>query len=181
MKRFVLSTVILVATCSGAFAQATIAMSGTLAPTYQLIISGNEAGPTVSGAATAATIALGTINFYGTLSNAAGVTQVNSGSTSGSNTGAIALSFPVNIEVDKANSPSANFTLNAALSAAAVTGTTVTMGGSTLTTTAAASVLTSTGVYGAPASYVVGLNVGATVLQSASPLGQTIDITFTPA
>jgi hypothetical protein len=181
MKRLVLSTAILVAGCGAAFGQATIAMSGTVSPTYQLILSQGTGGPTLGGGTTAATIAVGTILFYGTSSNATGVTQTNTGDTHGTDTGTIALSFPVNIEVDKANSASANFTLNAYLAAAAVTNTTVTMGGTTLTTTAADTALTTAGVYGTAAAYTVGVNVGTGVLQSASPLGQTINITFTPA
>ncbi len=182
MKRLVLSAAMLVATCGAAFAQGSMGMSGTLSPTYQLIISGASGSPTLGGSATAATIGLGTIKFYGTKANATGVTQTNTGDTSGSDTGTIALSFPVNIEVDKANSSSPNYTLSAALTAAAVTGTTVTMGASTpltLTTIAADSQLTNLGAYGTATPYTVGFNIGTGVVGD-SALSQTINITFAP-
>lgn len=181
MKRIVLSAVMLVATCGAAFAQSgSMGMGGTLSASYQLIISQGTSGPTLGGTSTAASIGLGTILYYGTSSNATGVTQNNTGDTHGSDTGSIALSFPVKVEIDKANSSSANYTLNAALSAAAVSGTTVLIGSSTLTTTAADTMLTATGTYGSAVGYTVTLNVGTAVVQADAPLGQTINLSCTP-
>ncbi len=182
MKRLVLSAVILVATCGGAFAQ--IGMGGTVSPSYQLVITSGS-GPTLTGSGTASvSLNLGSgIVFYGTSSITSGVMQNNTGSTSGSATGAggtTALSFPVNIEVDEANSSSATFTLDAALSAAAVSGTTVSMGTiSTLSTTAQH--LTQTGAYGSAVTYTIGISYGTLVTNASSPLAQTINITYTPA
>jgi hypothetical protein len=182
MKRLVLSAAMLVAGCGGAFAQ--IGMSGTVSPSYQLIISSGS-GPTLTGSGTATTsLNLGTgIAFYGTSVTTSGVTQNNSGNTLGSSSGAggsTLLSFPVTIEVDEANSLSSHFELDAALSAAAATGITVSMGSqATLGTTPLA--LETSASYGTPAVYTIGISYLTTVTQATTPLSQTISITYNPA
>jgi hypothetical protein len=182
MKHFLITVGILLASNFAWAADGTITMSGTLSPSYQLIIAQGSIGPTVGGTTTAATIGLGEgIAFYGTSTVTTGVTQSNTGDTHSTDTGNINLSFPVNIEVDSANSPSAHYTLDAALSEAAVTGTTVKMGGKTLTTTASDSALTTAGVYGTGADYTISLDISTSVVQSAGALGQEINITFTPS
>jgi hypothetical protein len=181
MKRLVLSTVMLVAACGAAFAQGSIGMGGTLSPSYLLILSQGTSGPTNGGSSTAASIALGTIAYYGTSSASTGVTQSTTGDTHSSDVGHTILSFPVNIEIDKANTSSTTFTLNAALASSAVTGTTVGMGTSTPTIlTTAAAALTTTGSYGTGVDYTVTVNANTTVLDAMGPLGQTINLTFTP-
>jgi hypothetical protein len=179
VKKLVLVTItaaLMLMISSAAMAQAGDTANGTLTVTatvnsgITLVFNSDAAGvPLSSGAGTNnATLAFGNISAFGPV--AVGVTRTVVAGTS------FTVSTPVDVQVSKANSTSANYTLKAQLGAADATNTWQ-VGGTTVTSAAAATI-TATGTYGANAPEAVAITVPFTTA-SGTAISNTINFTAT--
>lgn len=167
MKKVMLLTIFaaLMMFSSAAFAQAGVTASGTLTVNatvngvLQLVFTSDGAGVVLtSGAGTnVATLDFGTVQaFGGTLKT--GVTR-SVGATSWT------ISTPVDVQVNKANVTSANYTLKAQLGTADAVNTWQ-VAGTTVTSTAQAT-LTATGTYGAVVAETIAITIPLTAPSGA--------------
>jgi hypothetical protein len=154
-KSLLRATMVAAVTLMPAFAAAQDTSSGTLTVTATvessigLTFENDAAGVSMSGAGTnAATMALGTISAYNTISTP-GVTRTLGASS-------FTVSSPFGVKVVKANSASSNYTLSAALASADSTNT-WTVNSTALTTTS--QTLGSTYGYGSAIAHTVYLTV----------------------
>ena len=130
-------------------ASGTLTVNATVQSSISMVFNSDAAGVALGSAGTnAATLNFGTISAYGALS--AGVGRVVGATT-------FTVSSPFDVQVDKSNSASANYTLTAQLNAADATNTWA-VGGNTITN-GSATTLTSTGAYGSSAAYTLALTV----------------------
>jgi hypothetical protein len=131
-----------VGSANAATSSGTLTVTGTIESSISLTIE--SAGGTTSGTGTAAaTSALGNISKYGTPPTGFTLAQGASDWT---------LSSTVGVKVEKANTPSTDYSLTAQLGSAPASGVAWKLNGSTLSDSAATT-LTSTGTYGSTGSY----------------------------
>ena len=127
---------------SAATSSGTLTVNGTIESSISLTVE--SAGGTTSGTGTAAATAdLGNVSKFG---------AAPTGFTLARGASDWTLSSTVGVKVEKANLTSTDYTLTAQLGAAALSGTTWKLNGSTLSDSAATT-LTSTGTYGSTGSY----------------------------
>lgn len=165
----VLAAVLAMSTLSAAqtTASGTLAVSATLQSSISMVFNSDASGVALGNAGTnAATLNFGTISAYGAL--AANVSR----SVAASN---FTVSTPFDVQVSKANTASANYSLTAQLNAAdAVNGWAI---GGNAVSNGSATTLTSTGSYGSSAAYTLALTVP---LSSAAPsISNTINFVAT--
>ena len=142
-------------------AAGTLTVTGTVASSITLTIV--SAGGTFSGGGTsAATSALGSITKYGAIPT--GFTRATTATT-------WTLSSTIGVKVDKANSISTAYTLNAQLGLAPATGVIWTVNAVALTTGIQA--MTAAGVYGASPTYTWSILV-PDILATASAIDNTV-------
>lgn len=176
MKRtIVLALFIAVFASLSAFAQATasgtLAVTATVTGSINLLIASDASGLALaSGSGTnAATLALGSIAAYGTATT--GVTRTVNGTTS------FTVSTPVDVNVTKVNSASANYKLTAQLSSADAVNT-WTVAGTTINNTTATQI-TAAGTYAATGSaQAIALTVPQTTA-SGTVISNTINFVAT--
>ncbi|HEU5451160.1 MAG TPA: hypothetical protein VFU76_04210 [Terriglobales bacterium] len=134
-------------------ASGTLTVNATVQSSISLVFNSDAAGVVLGGAGTnAATMNLGTISAYGPLS--AGVGRSVTAGTS------FTVTSPFDVQVDKSNITSSNYTLTAQLNAADATNTWAISGSGV--TNASATTLTATGAYGSSTQYTLGLTVPLT-------------------
>lgn len=144
-------------------ASGTLAVSATVQSSISMVFNTDSSGVALTGAGTnAAALDFGNISAYGTL--AANVSRSVGASS-------FTVSTPFDVQVDKANSSSSNYTLKAQLNTADATNTWALSG--TSITNASAATLTSTGSYGSGAAYTLALTVPFS--SSASSISNTIN------
>jgi hypothetical protein len=150
-------------------ASGTLTVSATVNGSIQLVFNSDAAGVALSsGAGTnAATLAFGNVSAFGTV--AAGVARTTTASN-------FTVSSPVDVQVSKTNSASANYTLKAQLGTADATNT-WSVGGVAVTS-AAQSTLTATGAYAANSNFPVAITVPFTSA-SGTTISNTINYVAT--
>ena len=145
----------------------TLAVSATVQSSISMVFASNGAGVPLTGAGTnAATLAFGNIGASGALS--AGVSRVVGATT-------FTVSSPFNVQVDKSNSSSANYSLTAQLASADAVNTWA-LGATTVTNGAAASIA-ATGSYASSTPYT--LNLTVPMAASAGAISNTINFVAT--
>lgn len=145
----------------------TLAVTATVASSISMVFASNGAGVALTGAGTnAATMAMGNISAYGTLS--AGVSRVVGASN-------FTVSSPFNVQVSKSNSASANYSLTAQLASADATNTWA-LGATTITSGAAASIA-ATGAYASSVPYT--LNLTVPLASGAGAISNTLNFVAT--
>jgi hypothetical protein len=166
MKKVMLLTIFaaLMMISSAAVAQTTA--SGTLNVTatvngsIQLIFISDGAGVQLSGSGTStATLAFGNVSAFGALG--ANISRTVVAGTS------FTVSTPVDVQVNKTNTASANYTLTAQLGAADAVNTWQVSG--TTVTSASAATITATGTYGSQTAETIAITV-----PNATPSGTLI-------
>lgn len=170
MKKITIAAAVLAfATASAASAatsSGTLTVTGTVESSINLTIQ--SAGGTTSGTGTAAaTSALGSISKY---------SAAPTGFTLARGASDWTLTSAVGVQVDKANLTSTGYTLTAQLGSAPATGVAWKLNGSTLSDSAATN-LTSTGTYGATASY--SWNIVVADSAAAGSLNNTLNFAAT--
>lgn len=155
---------------AGNTATGTLTVTATVNSSINLVFNSDAAGVALSsGAGTnAATLAFGNVSAFGAV--AAGITRTVVAGTS------FTVSTPVDVQVSKANSTSANYTLKAQLGAADATNTWQ-VAGNTITN-AAATTITATGTYGSNASEAIAITV-PNATASGTAISNTINFTAT--
>ncbi len=149
---------------------ATLTVTATVASSLSVTL--NTGNSTLSGSGTdTATLNAGTLQRYGGSSSFNGFTR-----STGAGTYTYSSPGAFSVQVDKANSSSANYSLTAALGSSAATGTVWTLSGNTLSTGTTA--LTTTGTYGAPLPLDLSIQVSNTATAAGS-IGNTISFTAT--
>jgi len=176
MKKVMLLTIFaaLMMISSAAVAQTTatgtLTVTATVNGSISLVFNSDAAGVALaSGAGTnAATLAFGNVSAFGAV--AAGVTRTVVAGTS------FTVSTPVDVLVNKANSASANYKLDAQLGSAPGANTWQ-VAGNTLSSTAAANI-TATGAYGSNAPEAIAITVPFGT-PSGTLISNTINFTAT--
>jgi hypothetical protein len=150
-------------------ATGTLGVTATVASSIKMVFNTDASGVTLGGTGTnAATLAFGTVSAYGTIATP-NVTRTATATT-------FTVSSPFDVDVIKANSASANYTLTAELAATdAVNSWTV--GGVAVNGTTAATI-TATGAYTTNVPFVLALTVPFTVAD-ATVISNTINFTAT--
>jgi hypothetical protein len=163
---FAMSSVASAQTATG-----TLTVNATVTGSLQLVFNNDAAGVTLtSGAGTStAQLDFGSVSAFGTLSSPKITRSVN-GTTS------FTVSTPVDVQVTKSNSSSANYTLTAQLGSADTTNTWA-VGGNTVTNSAATTI-TATGAYGSNTAEAIAITVPFTTASGAS-ISNTIGFTAT--
>jgi hypothetical protein len=155
---------------AAATATGTLGVTATVAASIKLVFNTDASGVTLGGTGTnAATLAFGTVSAYGAIANP-NITRTVIAGTS------FTVSSPFDVNVVKANSSSANYTLTAQLASADATDTWV-VGGVTVTNASAASI-TATGAYTTNVPFVLALTVPNSVADT-TVIGNTINFTAT--
>jgi hypothetical protein len=156
MKKVLLLTIFaaLMMISSAAVAQTTangtLNVTATVNGSIQLVFISDGSGVPLTGSGTStATLAFGNISAFGAI--AANITRTVVAGTS------FTVSTPVDVQVNKTNSASANYTLTAQLGATDAVNTWQ-VAGSTVTN-ASATTITATGAYGSPASETIAITV----------------------
>jgi hypothetical protein len=165
---FVAGVLLLPLLSSAQSASGTLAVTATLQSSISMVFNSNAGGVTLGGAGTnAATLNFGNISAYGTL--AANVSRTVGASS-------FTVSTPFNVEVDKANSSSANYSLTAQLASADAVNTWALNG--TGITNASATAVATTGTYGGTGTaYTLALTVPTS--NTAASISNTIDFVAT--
>lgn len=147
----------------------TLTVSATVGGSINLVFNSDVAGVALTGSGTnAATLAFGSVSAYGAIGG--NITRSVVAGTS------FTVSTPVDFNVSKANSTSANYTLKAQLGAADATNTWQ-VGGVTVTNGSQATV-TGTGTYGSDVSEAVALTIPFTEA-SGTNISNTLNFTAT--
>lgn len=150
-------------------ATGTLTVTATVNSSINLVFNSDAAGVALTGSGTnAATLAFGNVSAFGAL--AAGVARPTPTATT------FTVSSAVDVNVTKANSASANYTLKAQLGTADAVNTWQ-VGGATVTSAAAATV-TATGTYGANSNFPVAITIPFTTA-SGTNISNTINYTAT--
>jgi hypothetical protein len=156
MKKVILLTIFAAQMMISSAAVAQTTASGTLNVTatvngsIQLVFISDGSGVSLTGSGTStATLAFGNVSAFGAL--AANITRTVVAGTS------FTVSTPVDVQVNKTNSASANYTLTAQLGAADAVNTWQVSGNTV--TNASAVTITATGAYGSPTSETIGITV----------------------
>lgn len=152
-------------------ANGTLTVNATVTGSLQLVFNNDNAGVSLtSGAGTsAATLDFGSVSAFGNLSSPKITRNVN-GTTS------FTVSTPVDVQVTKSNSASANYTLTAQLGSADATNTWAV--GNTTVTNAAAATITAAGAYGSNTAEAIAITVPFTTA-SGTAISNTISFTAT--
>ncbi len=149
-------------------ASGTLTVTATVNSSIKLIFNSDPSGVPLTGSGTnTATLAFGTIQAYGG-TPATGVTITPGGSS-------FTASSPFQVQVNLANSSSANYTLTGQLGTADSTNTWKV--GTTTVTSASAATITSSGTYGSSTSYTLGLTIPYS--EAAGSISNTIDFVAT--
>lgn len=166
MKKVVLLTIFaaLMMISSAAVAQTTASgtlnVTATVTGSIQLIFISDGAGVPLSGSGTStATLAFGNVSAFGALG--ANISRTVVAGTS------FTVSTPVDVQVNKTNSASANYTLTAQLGSADAVNTWQVSG--TTVTSASAATITATGTYGSQTAETIAITV-----PNATPSGTLI-------
>lgn len=173
MKKLLILTITAAAMLMPTFASAqtangTLTVTATVQGSINLVFNSDAAGVALTGSGTnAATLAFGNVAAFGALS--AGVGRVVGGAN-------FTVSSPVDVNVSKTNSASANYTLKAQLGAADAVNTWQ-VGGVTVTSAAAATI-TGTGTYAANSNFPVAITIPFTTA-SGTNISNTINYTAT--
>lgn len=148
-------------------ASGTLAVNATVQSSISMVFNSDASGVALGNAGTnAATLNFGNISAYGAL--AANVARSVGGSS-------FTVSTPFDVQVNKSNSASANYSLTAQLNTAdAVNG--WALGGSAVTS-GSATTLTNTGSYGANSAYTLALTVP--FASGAAAISNTINFVAT--
>jgi S-formylglutathione hydrolase FrmB len=177
MRKPIIVTILAILALSGAaMAQAGNTASGTLTVTatvsssIKLVFNSDPSGVTLSsGAGTnAATLAFGNVSAFGAIG--ANITRNVVAGTS------FTVSTPVDVLVTKANSSSANYTLQAQLGTADTTNTWAVAGNSITAT--GPTTITGTGTYGSNTPEAIAITILFTEA-SGTPISNTINFTAT--
>lgn len=148
-------------------ASGTLAVSATVTSSISMVFNSNTSGVTLGNAGTnAATLNFGNISAFGAV--AANVTRTVAASS-------FTVSTPFDVQVSKANSASANYSLTAQLNSADATNTWQLSG--TTIASASAATLTSTGAYGSASTYTLALTVP--LASAASSISNTVNFVAT--
>jgi hypothetical protein len=133
-------------------AQGTLTVNATVSGSIQLVFNNDGSGVNLtSGAGTsAATLDFGSVSAFGGLGSP-NITRTVNGTTS------FTVSTPVDVNVTKANSASANYTLTAQLGSADATNTWA-VAGNTITN-ASATTITATGAYSSNAAEAIAITI----------------------
>jgi hypothetical protein len=169
---YISATILMLTTASSLAAQTstgTLTVTATVTSSINLVFNSDAAGVALTGSGTnTATLAFGNISAFGAL--ATGVTRPTVTATT------FTVSSAMDVNVTKANSASANYTLKAQLGAADAVNTWA-IGGVTVTS-ASAGTVTATGAYGTNANFPVALTVPFTTA-SATVISNTVNFTAT--
>jgi hypothetical protein len=169
----VLSVLALTGVANAQTSSGTLGVSATVSGSIVMLITKDTSGMTVGGSSSAATFGFGTVSYYGG-TPPTGVTKTLQAGTS------FTLATPFDVEVDVANSNSTTFSLAATLTTADTVNS-WTVNGFPITSTSGP--ITSTGGYGAPASYAFNLVVPITLTPvgpaTTSPIANTLNFVAT--
>ena len=165
---FAVGVLIMPVLAMGQTASGTLAVTATVQSSISMMFNSNAGGVALGNAGTnAATLNFGNISAYGALS--AGVSRVVGGAN-------FTVSTPFNVEVEKSNSSSANYSLTAQLASPDASNTWGLSG--TAVSNAVASPLTAAGAYGSPGTaYTLQLTVP--LASAAGAISNTINFAAT--
>jgi hypothetical protein len=163
---FAMSSVASAQTANGA-----LTVNATVTGSVQLVFNNDGAGVNLtSGAGTStATLDFGSVSAFGTLSSPK-ITRNVTGTTS------FTVSTPVDVQVTKSNSSSANYTLTAQLASTDITNN-WTVGG-VIVTSGSAAPITATGTYGSNTAEAIAITIPQTTA-SGTVITNTINFTAT--
>jgi hypothetical protein len=169
---YLFATIIALSTASSLAAQTatgTLTVTATVTSSINLVFNTDAAGVALTGSGTnAATLAFGNVSAFGALG--AGVTRPTVTATT------FTVQSAMDVNVTKANSASANYTLKAQLGAADAVNT-WSISGNTVTNAAQATV-TATGAYGTNTNFPVAITVPFTTA-AATNISNTVNFTAT--
>lgn len=149
-------------------ASGTLTVTATVTGSINLVFNSDAAGVALTGSGTnAATLAFGNVSAFGAIG--AGIVRTTTATD-------FTVSSPVDVQVTKTNSASANYTLTAQLGAADATN--AWSVGGVAVTSAAASTITATGAYAANSNFPVAITVPFTTA-SGTNISNTINYTAT--
>lgn len=150
-------------------ATGTLAVTATVAASINMVFDSDASGVTLTGSGSnAATLAFGTVQAYGG-TVATGASRSVNGTTD------YTYSSPFDVKVTKANSSSANYTLDASLNSSDSTNTWAV---DSVTLTTSAQHVTTTGTYGSDQSHTLSLTIPFSEAD-ATAISNTVNFTAT--